>query len=404
MRDQGLTSDSPHASLPPRQEKTIRANGAGMSARLRGSFVISWDQTETDGLRAAAPALLGPGSVWSWHGEATRVDGGADIMLLEHARGHEELHQRAAGQIRRILASASASAPGLAAPPSPSHPSAPDTGMEEPLLFRSSFELTDGSQSYFATLIGTGEGQRPLVLFPEFLPPKSTELWVVSSSIGPEFAERARPGPPEGGTLCFLPGTLIETPAGQRPVEALAEDDLVITRDGGARPICWIGRRRISGGRLMAMPHLRPIRFLAGALGGGPESDLLLSPDHRVLLKGPVASELFGTAEVLVAARDLVNDRDIRIERQPREIEYIHLMLERHEILMANGISVESFHPADAALERIAPEQRARLFSRLPKLEEDPAHFGAHARRALTRPEAALMAHALAPGRVREMH
>ncbi len=369
-----------------------------MSARLRGSFVISWEQTETDGLRAASPALLGSGSLWSWRGHATRVDGGADIMLLEHARGQDELRQRAAGKIRQILATASAADASLGEIGAGFMRQAQDDLEPDPLLFRSSFELTDGIQSYFATLIGTEKAHRPLVLFPESLPPEGAELWVVNSSIGPEFAEAAPAGPTEGGTLCFLPGTLIETPSGRRPVEELAEDDKLCTRDGGAQAVCWIGRRRISGGRLMAMPHLRPVRFLAGALGSdAPAGDLWLSPDHRVLLKGPVARDLFGSSEVLVAARDLVNDRDIRIDRKCREVEYIHLMLERHEILMANGIAVESFHPADAALDRISPEQRAELYARMPCLREDPSLYGAHARRALSRSEAALMTHALGP-------
>ena len=94
------------------------------------------------------------------------------------------------------------------------------------------------------------------------------------------------------------------------------------------------------------MPHLRPIRMRAHVLAEGrPDEDLVVSPDHRVLVKGTVAQALFNTSEVLVAARDLVNDGAIRIDHRCRGVEYIHLMLDQHQIVWANGVEVGKLSP-----------------------------------------------------------
>ncbi|MFD1808336.1 Hint domain-containing protein [Gemmobacter lanyuensis] len=122
--------------------------------------------------------------------------------------------------------------------------------------------------------------------------------------------------------------------------------DSILTRDNGPQPILWTGHRRMTGARLYAMPHLRPIRFRAGALGSGrPEDDLLVSPQHRMLVQGPAARALFNEAEVLVAAEDLLNDRSIVVDHALREVTYVHILLERHNIVFANGMETESFHP-----------------------------------------------------------
>ena len=118
---------------------------------------------------------------------------------------------------------------------------------------------------------------------------------------------------PEPGVICFTPGTLIDTPAGPRPVEALRPGDRVLTRDDGAQELLWVGSRRMSGARLYALPHLRPVRLGAVRLGAvrlragafgllRPAADLLVSPQHRLLVRGAAARALFNEPEVLVQA------------------------------------------------------------------------------------------------------
>jgi hypothetical protein len=105
---------------------------------------------------------------------------------------------------------------------------------------------------------------------------------------------------------CFTPGTRIATPRGEVAVEDLREGDRVITRDNGLQEIRWTGARSLGAGELMAAPNLRPVLIRAGALGHGlPERDMLVSPQHRLLLTSERAALYFGEREVLAAARHL---------------------------------------------------------------------------------------------------
>ena len=175
-------------------------------------------------------------------------------------------------------------------------------------------------------------------------------------------------------------------------VEALVAGDKISTKDNGAEPVLWVGSRNVSGARLYAMPDLRPVRIRQGALGGDrPDGDLIVSPDHRLIVEGQAARALWGEDEVLVAARDLINGQGIARDLAAKSVTYYHLMLEHHQVLLANGVETESFHPAAARLDAIVEEQRQRLFDVMPDLAYDPATYGPMSRRVLTRAEAALL-------------
>jgi hypothetical protein len=161
--------------------------------------------------------------------------------------------------------------------------------------------------------------------------------------------------PSQLGPPCFTPGTLILTPQGERPVETLAVGDMVITRDRGARSIVWTGVRSVSGTGPFA-----PVRIRAGAFGN--RRDLVVSPQHRMVVRGWRAELHAGQLEVLVAAVHLVNGGSV--VRAPRaEVTYVHFMLDRHEIVFAEGAETESLDPAGdlAGAER----EIARLFPAL---------------------------------------
>ena len=119
----------------------------------------------------------------------------------------------------------------------------------------------------------------------------------------------------------------------------------------------------------------------------------LVSPDHRVLLRGAKARVLFNADEVLVAARDLVDDHRILPERGLREVTYIHLLLDAHNIIWANGMETESFHPSNCALDTIESEQRSLLLSLCPGIDTNPTKYGGYARRNLSTSEAAILRH-----------
>ena len=150
----------------------------------------------------------------------------------------------------------------------------------------------------------------------------------------------------------------------------------------------------MTGARLFAMPKLRPIRIRPGALGiERPDQELIVSPEHRMLVRGAAARALFNVPEVLVTARDLINGGSIRQEMQCRDVTYIHLLLDSHQVIWANKVESESFHPASASLPALTEEDRTRLLSGLPEAATDPMAYGEYARRILTKPEAAILMH-----------
>ncbi len=290
-----------------------------METGFRGTFVISWSQTEVDGLEAAPLQSLTVGAAWSWRGDAVRVDGPQGVLRLEGADGSETMRRRAARMVQRLVGAAIEHQPV---------PTDFDVEDDTPLV-DSSFVVTDGSKSYTVTLIEVGGGAQPLLMFLDDMPPRNGELWVVHHTLNCHPADSLGEG--SGGVICFTPGTLIETADGPRPVEALREGDRVQTRDNGMQDILWTGSRRMTGARLFAMPRLRPVRISTGALGvERPDQELLVSPEHRMLIKGEVAQSLFNTPEVLVAAKDLVNGSTVPVDLHLREVTYIHLLLPRH--------------------------------------------------------------------------
>lgn len=357
-----------------------------MRTGFKGTFVISWSQTEIDGLEAAPVQALTEGAAWAWRGDAVRVDGPNDVLRLDEADGAENLRKRAARMVHRLV--------GAALDPDRIGAKPRDPGLSNEIpLMDNSFVITDGGQSYTVTLIEVGGGRQPLLMFLDELPPRDSELWVVHHTLGASVGQTDAPG--HGGVICFTPGTRIRTGQGLRLIEDLREGDLVQTKDNGVQPIRWIGSRRMSGARLFAMPHLRPIRVRAGLFGAGiPDQDLIVSPEHRLLVKGPVAQDLFNTSEVLIAAKDLVDGDKVMGNLKPREVTYIHLLFDQHQVMWANGVETESFHPASAALASLDDADRARLLATHPDLAFDPHTYGSFARRNLSSSEAAILAHA----------
>jgi len=353
-----------------------------MGTGFQGTFVISWSQTEIDGLSAAPMQSLNVGAAWSWSGDPVRVDGPGGILRLDAADGSDTLRHRAARRVRALVGAAMDGA----------QTSAQIVEPEDTLPDRS-FVVTDGARSFTVTLIEAGRGTQPLLMFHDTVPPQRTDLWVVHHSIAP--VQNGSTGPESGGVICFTPGTRIATDTGAVAIEDLRPGDWIQTKDNGMQQIAWTGSRRMTGARLFALPRLRPVRIRAGAFGiDRPDASLLVSPEHRILVTGAVARSLFNTDEVLVAAKDLINGSSVAVDLDVREVTYVHVLLERHEVIWANGVETESFHPANAALSTLSAEDRAQLLAMHPELEADPHRYGAYARRNLSGSEAALLQHA----------
>jgi hypothetical protein len=133
--------------------------------------------------------------------------------------------------------------------------------------------------------------------------------------------------------LCFAPGTHIRTPVGEVPVETLKRGDLVLTTEGRAVPVRWIGRQTVSK-RFGDPLRVLPIRIRAGALAENvPCRDLLVTPDHALLVD-----------DVLVQAGALVNGTSIvREYNVPERVTYYHVELDDHSLLLAENTPAETF-------------------------------------------------------------
>ncbi|MGB8813722.1 MAG: Hint domain-containing protein [Paracoccaceae bacterium] len=328
--------------------------------------------------------MLNVGASWRWTGAPVRVDGPHQgLLILEGAEGAADIRKRAARMVRRLIGAAVAHGTGhdVTAPEDVAD-NAPEQG----------FIVTDGHQSYSVTLIDVPDTGARLAMFVGDLPPHDVDMWVVRTAI--DRTAQAAGARTAGGVICFTPDTRINTPTGPRLIQHLRPGDSILTKDNGPQAILWSGHRRMTGARLYAMPHLRPIRFRRGALGvDRPEDDLLVSPQHRMLVKGAAAQSLFNTSEVLVAAEDLLNDHSIMVDHSLREVTYVHILLSAHQIVWANGLETESFHPSNTALDTIDAAQRAVLLGLLPGIAEHPQSYGDYARRNLSGSEAAILRH-----------
>lgn len=157
-----------------------------------------------------------------------------------------------------------------------------------------------------------------------------------------------------------------------------------MTRDSGLQPIRWIGHSTVEGrGKFAAIA-------VNSTVLDGARRPLLVSPQHRLLFTGYKAELLFGEPEVFVAAKHLVNGLDVRVAERDR-ITYFHLMLERHEVIYAEGAGTESFHPNDLGVAAISPDARTEMFDAFPQLRLDLRIYGDTARPCLKAHEARLL-------------
>jgi hypothetical protein len=165
-----------------------------------------------------------------------------------------------------------------------------------------------------------------------------------------------------GNLSCLMTGTLVSTPSGEVPVEHLAEGDYVTTLDSGARRLRWIGAVTLSVDELAAHPGLRPVRIAPRALGPAmPVRELCVAQEQRVLLSGRRVEQGFGEAEVLVRTGLLVGEPGVRLAEASAPIRCFYLLLDRHEVIFANGLPVESLLVGDAVRHGQLPESLLEL-------------------------------------------
>ncbi|AXI48894.1 type I secretion protein [Sulfitobacter sp. SK012] len=191
---------------------------------------------------------------------------------------------------------------------------------------------------------------------------------------------------------CFTPGTRIATPKGERSVEDLQLGDRVITRDNGIQEIRWVGAQEFSGEDFARAEHLRPVLIRQGALGNDlPERDMMVSPNHRVLVANDKTALYFEEREVLVAAKHLTGLEGVDVV-DASGTTYIHIMFEQHEVILSDGTWTESFQPGDNSLAGVGNAQRQEILEIFPELATRTGIDGyTSARRSLKKHEARLI-------------
>lgn len=177
---------------------------------------------------------------------------------------------------------------------------------------------------------------------------------------------------PDIKIVCFASGTQIMTPDGPRNVEDLKVGDLVMTADRGAQEVRWAGARTLDAIDLASESRLIPVRIKAGALGGGlPKRDLVVSPQHRVLIASDIALEMTGEKEVLVAAKHLLGMPGVELAADLASVTYHHILFDNHEIVFSEGLRSESLFTGKEAMKAMTEDAQREITLLFPQLKEE---------------------------------
>lgn len=213
-----------------------------------------------------------------------------------------------------------------------------------------------------ATVVIDSQTNASVDLFIEEEASQDSELNHINETVGVIAFE-------DGLIPCFAAGTFIRTLHGEERVEHLQPGHSLPLWDGGTGRVRLILQRALTAADLQKYPHLRPIRISAGALGQGlPKRDLLVSPQHRMLVASPIARRMFGAAEVLIAATRLTELPGIYVDESVETITYVHVVMARHQVIYAEGCPSESLFTGPEALKSLTEAARKELFQLFPDL------------------------------------
>ena len=154
---------------------------------------------------------------------------------------------------------------------------------------------------------------------------------------------------------CFAAGTLIETSKGARAVETLNKGDSVLTRDRGFQRLHHVAHS-------VSDPKHAPILFDTGSLGCDvPETPMMVSPQHRMLIRSKIARRMFGTKEVLIASKHLTEVEGVEEMPKREPVTYVHLFCGSHEVILAHGCWSESLYPGPMAIQALTVADQRKL-------------------------------------------
>lgn len=219
--------------------------------------------------------------------------------------------------------------------------SSPDGGstIENAVVIRSDTAPGSGGAIVFE---GTDENGN--LVHVVWAPDYDLEAWYWSNSDGgtsPEFWTSDQDAAYSHRVVCFEARIRILTTTGWLPAGQIRTGMRVWTRDAGYQTVLWAGGRTVPG-----RGSSTPVRFATGAIGN--TAPLVLSQQHRVLLRSPRAELLFASHEVLVPAKVFVGQPGV-CYAPCAEVRYVHVLTEHHHLLRAEGAECESLFLGDEA-------------------------------------------------------
>ncbi|WP_282153330.1 Hint domain-containing protein [Ruegeria atlantica] len=245
-------------------------------------------------------------------------------------------------------------------------------------VFNATISYTDGTPATTITAVIFQDTDGNLYLAPEFTnnsdqtallagPIESISLdTLVRASSAGLTGNRA-----ETDFLCLCAGTAVQTALGERCVEELDVGDMIETLDHGLQPIRWIGRRFFDRDTLCSFPKLRPVRLKVGSLNNKlPKRDLLVSRQHRILVRSKIAKRMFNETEVLIPAIKLTSLPGVFVEAEMEAVEYYHLLFDCHEVIFTEGAPTESLFTGPEALKSLSAEAREEIFEIFPEITD----------------------------------
>ena len=166
------------------------------------------------------------------------------------------------------------------------------------------------------------------------------------------------PMPSQSEAIGFIAGTRVATPMGYVAVERLSAGDKVLTADGRHARLTWVGMSRVDAKGANA-----PVRFDVGVMDN--MRPLRLGQGHRVRVAGWRAELLFDAEAVLATAKSFVNGDDVTIEETDGQVTYVHLMFDRHEVVLAENVACETLRPGPDGLRQLDAMTRRALLSEI---------------------------------------
>lgn len=174
-------------------------------------------------------------------------------------------------------------------------------------------------------------------------------------------------------------GANLRTPCGLRRIEIVRPGDLIVTRTSGLQPVQMVWKRRLTRAQLERNPELAPIRLRPRAIGPMmPQRDVLVAPDHRLLIPGFRLAGVPDDTSVLTEARKIADTSDaVFADHNLDSVTYFQLVFAEHQVLAVDGLPLESYLPDAAAIEALGGEMRDALEERFPELRDAPESYPA---------------------------